>query len=134
MIITRFILMRQRKSNLLCRFLDLFPETTTMQNSPNTGTASGGMKLPPPVGNDFLAAYYWRHHFETGPVEPSPFIHRMMTDYADQEVVGQWIKNMSPLYKLYNACINYGLNHGSPNKSIEARKFPGVKSLGRHYR
>lgn len=85
--------------------------------------------LHPPASNGDLAAYYWSHHFEvSSTVAPAPFIHRIMSDYGGDEIVGQWIKDMSPLYKLYNACISYGLKNGSQSKSMEARGYHGVAS------
>jgi|SRR5271170_7906678 len=96
-------------------------------DSQTSASSNRTTKLPPPASSDALAAYYWPHHFEVGPLEPAPFIHRIMTDYGDDDIVGYWINNMSPLYRLFNVCIKYGLKHGSPNKCIEARNFPGVK-------
>lgn len=84
-------------------------------------------KPHPPASNVVLAAYYWACHFEQcSSVAPAPFIHRIMTDYGNYDIVAEWISDMSPLYKLYNACINHGINNGSPVKSVEARNYPGV--------
>jgi hypothetical protein len=96
-------------------------------NSQTWASSSCTTKPPPPASNDVLAAYYWPRHFEVGSVEPAPFIHQIMTDYGDDDIVGHWIQNMSPLYRLYNVCVKYGLEYGSPNKRIELQKFPGVK-------
>ena len=79
-------------------------------------------RLPP----EFRVPYYWDHHFESVGVKPAPFIHRVMTDYANEEYVAQWIVNMSPLYKTYNKCIDYGKKNGSKERSIEARAYGGV--------
>ena len=87
-------------------------------------------ELPhPPASNKDLAIYYWQNHFEaSSTLAPAPFIHQVMSDYGNKDVVGQWIRDMSPLYRLYSACIAYGLKNGSPNKSLEARNYPGVVS------
>ena len=52
-----------------------------------------------------------------------------MTDYSDypDNIVAQWIEDMSPLYKLYNACRDYGVKSGSAAKSFEVRNYPGVE-------
>lgn len=91
--------------------------------------ATNSTKLPPPAPNKALARHYWIHHFEVGPVQPAPFIHRIMTDYSDypDNIVAQWIEDMSPLYKLYNACRDYGVKSGSAAKSFEVRNYPGVE-------
>jgi hypothetical protein len=72
--------------------------------------------------------YYWPRHFERGPVDPASFIDRVMTDYADHEtnVVGEWVENMSRLYKIYRACLKYGAERGTPNKAAEAKSHQGV--------
>jgi len=49
-----------------------------------------------------------------------------MTDHEGEDIVADWINNMSPLYKLYNACIHYGKNNGSSVKSLEARDYTGA--------
>ena len=84
-------------------------------------------KPHPPASNVALVAHYWANHFELcSTVAPAPFIHRIMTDYRNDDIVAEWIRDMSPLYKLYNACTDYGIKNGSPLKSIEARNYPGV--------
>ena len=72
--------------------------------------------------------FYYVHHFANGPFDPASFIDRIMTDYADyeQDVVGDWVANMSPLYKLYKACIKYVIEHGSLEISEEARRYQAV--------
>jgi hypothetical protein len=76
-----------------------------------------------------LAPYYWRHHFERNPCDPASFIDRIMTDYAQHEgdPVGEWVENMSPLYRAYRACLNYGAKGGTPAKSLEAKRYQKVK-------
>ena len=51
-----------------------------------------------------------------------------MTDYATHEsdVVGDWVQNMSPLYKSYKACLKYGIDNGTLRKKIEAKQYQGV--------
>lgn len=75
-----------------------------------------------------IAKYYWPRHFEHNPVDPASFIHRIMTDYANYErdVVGEWVEDMSPLYKAYKACLNYGVKNGTPRKAAEAKQYQGV--------
>lgn len=95
----------------------------------------------PPTSNDSrqqeatvrtgIAKYYWPRHFECNPVDPASFIDRIMTDYANYErdVVGEWVVNMSPLYKSYRACLNYGVKNGTPRKAAEAKQYQGVLIL-----
>lgn len=95
---------------------------------------------PPPIENNtpkeiarihrLIAEYYWRRHFENNSVDPASFIDRMMTDYANHEsdVVGDWVQNMSPLYKSYRACLKYGIDNGTPRKKNEAKQYQGVFS------
>jgi len=75
-----------------------------------------------------IAKYYWLRHFEINPVNPAGFFDRIMMDYAHHEsdVVGHWIDDMSPLYKSYRACLNYGVKHGTPKKQAEAAQYQGV--------
>ena len=72
--------------------------------------------------------YYWPRHFERNPVDPATFIDRIMTDYAHYEpdVVGEWLRNKSPLITLYKACLGYGTKHGTPGKALEAKGFQNV--------
>lgn len=72
--------------------------------------------------------YYWLRHFERNPVDPATFIDRIMTNYAHfkPDVVGEWLRNMSPLMTLYKACLGYGTKHGTPGKAIEAKGFQNV--------
>jgi hypothetical protein len=78
-----------------------------------------------------FAEYYWPRHFETGAVDPASFIDRIMTDYANYEddVVGRLLEDMSPVYKLYKECLQYGVTRGTPSKAIEARSYQRVLSL-----
>ena len=64
-------------------------------------------------------------------MDPASFIDRIMTDYTNYEtdVVGEWLENMSPPYKLYKACLQYGVSNGTPAKAIEARQYQGVIPL-----
>jgi hypothetical protein len=79
--------------------------------------------------NRALAEYYWLRHFEKAEVDPASFFDRVMTDYADYEpdVVGEWLENMSVLYKLYKVCLNYGVSYGTPTKAAQAKSFQGVR-------
>lgn len=79
--------------------------------------------------NRVLAEYYWPRHFERGEVDPASFLDRVMSDYAHYEpdVVGNWLENMSVLYKLYKVCLNYGASYGTPAKAAQAKKFQGVR-------
>jgi hypothetical protein len=75
-----------------------------------------------------IAKYYWPCHFEHNPVDPASFIDRIMTDYANhkRDVVGEWVENMSPLYRAYKACLNFGVKNGTPRKAVEAKQYQGV--------
>jgi hypothetical protein len=97
--------------------LDL-PTPPTLRESPKEAAAV----------NRAFWDYYWPRHFEKGPVDPASFIDRVMTDYADHEtnVVGKWVEDMSRLYKIYRACLNYGAARGTPNKAAEAKSYQGV--------
>lgn len=78
-----------------------------------------------------FAEYYWPRHFEVASVDPAMFIDRIMTDYTNYEtdVVGEWLENMSPPYKLYKACLQYGVSNGTPAKAMEARQYQRVIPL-----
>ena len=67
----------------------------------------------------------------TSSLDPASFIDRIMTDYADYQgdPVGEWLQNMSPLYKLYKACLKYVVDHGPPEKRTEAARYTGVSSV-----
>jgi hypothetical protein len=96
--------------------------------------------LPPPPRNDLpakeisqinraVSQYYWPRHFEhAASCAPALFIDRIMTDYADHQddPVGAWIVDMSPIYKVYKVCLKYGTENGSPAKAAEAKTFQGV--------
>ena len=81
-----------------------------------------------------FAKYYWPRHFERGAVDPASFLDRIFTDYAEYslDVLGQWLSldldasKLATVYRLYKACINYGVKAGSPLKAVEAEKFQGV--------
>lgn len=75
-----------------------------------------------------FAEYYWPRHFETNPVDPATFIDRVMTDYANYErdVVGEWLRSKTDLYKLYKACIQYGVKNGTRAKALEAGTYQKV--------
>jgi hypothetical protein len=73
-----------------------------------------------------LARHYWTSHFEPVGVKPAPFIHRIMTDHEEDDVLAEWIIDMSDLYTLYNKCIQWGIKTGSPQRRIEASSYPGV--------
>jgi hypothetical protein len=78
--------------------------------------------------HQLLAPYYWRLHFEENPCDPASFLDRIMTDFAvhENDPVGEWIVNMSPLYKAYRACLKYGADNGTPRKALEAKRYQGV--------
>lgn len=48
------------------------------------------------------------------------------------DILGQWLSldlnssKLSTVYRLYKACLNYGVKAGSPRKAAEAEKFQGV--------
>jgi hypothetical protein len=75
--------------------------------------------------------YYWPRHFESGPADPATFIDRVLTDYASHErdIVGEWLEDMSRLYKIYKACIKYGADRGTPAKAEEAKGYQGVITI-----
>ena len=75
-----------------------------------------------------FAQHYWPRHFESSPCDPASFFDRIMTDYApvDGDPVGEWLVNMSPIYKVYKACLKYGVENGTPKKSLEAKRYQGV--------
>ena len=79
-----------------------------------------------------FAEFYYKRHFESGPLDPASFIDQVMTDYAhyDGDVVGDWLINMSPLYKLYKACIKYVVDHGPPQRKNEAQQHQRARSGG----
>ena len=64
-------------------------------------------------------------------MDPASFIDRIMTDYAthERDVVGEWVDDMSPLYKSYRACLNHGVKNGTPRKAAEAKQYQGVLSI-----
>jgi len=110
----------------------MLPTPPHSSNSPNPN-----LPIPPASTNSpkqkaqvnrAFAEYYWPLHFERNPVDPATFIDKLMTDYANYEpdVVGEWIKSMSPVYILYRACIHYGYMNGSPTKVEEIKPFQGV--------
>ena len=51
-----------------------------------------------------------------------------MTDYMDHETdpLGDWINNMSPIYKVYRACLKHGVKNGMPEKKGETSLYQGV--------
>ena len=75
-----------------------------------------------------FAQYYWPRHFESSQCDPASFFDRIMTDYArvDGDPVGEWLVNMSPIYKVYKACLKYGVENGTPKKALEAKRYQGV--------
>jgi hypothetical protein len=80
--------------------------------------------------NRALAEYYWTRHFERKEVDIATFVDRLMTDYAfyEPDVVGDWLEDMSVVYKLYKVCLNYGASHGTPAKAAQAKLHQGVRS------
>ena len=79
-----------------------------------------------------FAKYYWPRHFERGPVDPASFLDRLFTDYTDHErdIIGDWTQNMSPVYKIYKVCLQYGRKNGTPAKAADAKKYQGVLRIG----
>ena len=79
-----------------------------------------------------FAEFYYKRHSESGPLDPGSFIDQVMTDYAlyEGDIVGDWLTNMSPLYKLYKACIKYVVDHGPPERKNEAQQYQRVRSSG----
>jgi hypothetical protein len=81
-----------------------------------------------------FAKYYWPRHFERVAVDPASFLDKIFTDYAEYsvDVLGQWLSldldasKLSTVYRLYKACLNYGVKAGSPLKAAEAERFQGV--------
>ena len=104
-----------------------------------TPPPAGLLPVPPRAGDSpevaadrrgKLAEYYWSRHFENGPLDPAPFLDRLFTDYATYEgnVVGEWLDNMSPPYKLYKKCLVHCIKNGSPDEQISARTYQKVTS------
>ena len=97
-----------------------------------------GLLLPEPPSSDgtkpqadirgAFALYYWPRHFEQSSVDPVSFVERVFDDFAfcEDDIVGQWLENMSPLYKAYKACLQHGLRKGSPEKQKEVMNFRNV--------
>lgn len=81
------------------------------------------------------AKFYYTEYFQNGPLDPVSFIDRIMTDYSTYEpdVLGDWISNMSPLYKLHKAFINYVIQHGSTERIREGRQYENVIHPGMMY-
>jgi hypothetical protein len=118
------------------------PFATPPSNLPGTSSYIGAASsLPPPPSEHntpkkisqvhrAFAQYYWPRHFEKATCDPASFIDRVLTDYTDHETdpVGDWINNISPIYKAYRACLKYGAENGTPVKAQEARKYQGVFS------
>jgi hypothetical protein len=81
-----------------------------------------------------FAKYYWPRHFERGAVDPASFLDRIFTDYAEypKDVLGRWLSldlegsKLSTAYRLYKACLNYGVKAGSLRKADEAKGYQGV--------
>jgi hypothetical protein len=108
--------------------------------SPTSPRLTSAALLPPPPRRDLpgkeisqinraVSQYYWPRHFEHATsCAPALFIDRIMTDYADHEddPVGGWIVDMSPIYKVYKVCLKYGTENGSPGKAREAKSLQGV--------
>ena len=70
-----------------------------------------------------FAEYYWPRHFEQSSTDLASFLERVFTDYANHErdLVGDWTKDLSVMYKTYTACLQYGSKNGTPVKAAEAR-------------
>ena len=81
-----------------------------------------------------FAKYYWPLHFERGSVDLASFLEKIFVDYADYEpdILGQWLSldmnasKMAPLYRLYKACLNYGVRAGTYANAEAAKKCQGV--------
>ena len=81
-----------------------------------------------------FAEYYWPRHFERGPVDLASFLDRLFTDYTNHErdYIGEWTQNMSPVYRIYKVCLQYGSKNGTRSKAAEAKNYQGVFSYSRH--
>jgi len=79
-----------------------------------------------------FAQYYWPRHFERGPADPASFFDRLFRDYANHErdLIGEWTENMSPVYRIYRVCLQYGSKNGTPTKAAEAQTYQGVVRTG----
>lgn len=75
-----------------------------------------------------FAEYYWPRHFEQSSTDLASFLERVFTDYANHErdLVGDWTKDLSVMYKTYRACLEYGSKNGTPIKAAEARTYQKV--------
>ena len=111
-----------------------------------SGLAYEGVSLPTPPSSrstrgeltsasQAFARYYWPRHFETNPADPASFIDRVMTDYAHYEgdVLGEWLDDMSTVYRIYKCCLQYGISHGTPAKAAEAKGYQGVVHWARRW-
>ena len=75
-----------------------------------------------------LAKYYFTKLTDSNPVDPAAFLDRVFTDYAkyESDVVGDWLKNLSPLYQLYRTYVKYAIDHGSRDVQTMGEKYQGV--------
>jgi hypothetical protein len=104
---------------------------------PNLPTPPSKSDSPPQVSSkcNALAEYYWQRHFEQNSVDPASFIERLMTDYAEykcneyEDIVSQWVDDMSLVYRIYKNCLNYGCHKGTRLKADQAKSYQGVESL-----
>ena len=76
-----------------------------------------------------FSKYYWPRYFEQSPVDPASFFERLFADYAnhEQDLIGDWTEDMSPVYRIYKVCLQYGTKNGTPAKAAEARNYQGVR-------
>jgi len=109
----------------------------------SSGDLNGTAELPPPpqptdtrqqeaVVSAAFAVYYWPRHFETSPIDPASFLRRLFTDYQDyheRDLIGEWTENMSPVYKIYKVCLQYGTKNGTTAKAAAAKRYQGVIQL-----
>ena len=76
-----------------------------------------------------FAAYYWPRHFEVGPVDLASFLDRLFRDYTpyqERDLIGEWTADMSPVYRIYKVCLQYGTKNGTPAKAAEAKSYQKV--------
>jgi len=76
-----------------------------------------------------FAEHYWPLYFERSPtVDPASFFERLFYDYAnhEQDLIGDWTKDMSPVYRIYKVCLQYGTKNGTSSKGAEAKMYQGV--------
>ena len=117
--------------HLLMRTANMSQTSTKLPTPPvNGGPQTSGQKSESARLRPNIADCYFAQHAQKSPLDPATFFDKMMTDYTSFEgdPVGKWIANKSPLYKSYNAYINYVVQHGQLDQKKQAKQFQNALS------